>query len=106
MANRTGPIASSYAPLSWTLPNIVDLNLMNYLTNKVTRNSGAIYMENGLNTNAVTFANGELVRAANSTWVSFSEIVDCSFNNLSSFQASAVYINNNQSLRITTSRGT
>lgn len=80
----------------------VDQSFLSYLLNNVTRNTGALYLDSTINTHAINFTMLESLRFKNSTYRKFSEILNCSFEDLSSISASAIYIGKGTLLRINT----
>lgn len=87
--NKTTVAANSFVRTSWSLYDLITPTLMDYLTNNLTKSSGALSLRSTLNTKFINFTSKEQLRSAKSAYLGYSELVDCHFENLTASSATA-----------------
>ena len=86
-------VVSSFRAFGWLISEFVGTDMMASLSGNLNRRkSGAIYMEEGENTENVYFLNEVIKNAQTDPYLTYTEIIDCLFFNLHSSYGSAIVV--------------
>ncbi|CDW73676.1 UNKNOWN [Stylonychia lemnae] len=101
--NNTMYFEQQFIKQTMGILDFIDMKYLNTILDKPSKESGAIYMEQSVNTKPVYFLD-ELIRPVNHPYLKYSEIIDSSFHNLTALQGAAIMSGKESYLRVFNTR--